>query len=216
MTELNEIALQNLKLLNNLNDNLKECQLVIEGNKLMESSDENYDKIVNLRELEYPIYFTFNQLLTSLRYSNLYKLDGYSTKDLLYLMDNAIDSIVDMLENTEEDPNNDNFTDIIDDIDAKFIVIRDRYETCSIWKVVETFNDYLDSICEGLKECNRYIYFSKMEKSFIETFQEQINNKTGEENPNLIYDSDNETDNDSDNETETGNEELKNNEKKDN
>uniref|UniRef100_A0A6C0BUK9 Uncharacterized protein n=1 Tax=viral metagenome TaxID=1070528 RepID=A0A6C0BUK9_9ZZZZ len=199
MTELNEIALSNLKLLNNLNHNLKECQLVIEGNKLSESSDENYDKIVNLRELEYPIYYTFNQILNSIRYSNLYKIEGYSTKDLLYLMDNAIDSIVDMLENTEEDPNHDNFTDIIDDIDEKFIVLRNRYETCSIWRVSETFNDYLDTFCETLKECHRYLYFTNTKDNdlFLETFQEKINSETGEENPNLVYDdTDIDTDND--------------------
>lgn len=200
MTELNEIALNNLKLLNNLNHNLKECQLVIEGNKLSESSDENYDKIVNLRELEYPIYYTFNQILNSIRYSNLYKIEGYSTKDLLYLMDNAIDSIVDILENTEEDPNHDNFTDIIDDIDEKFIVLRNRYETCSIWRVTETFNDYLDSFCEGLKECHRYLYFTNIKDNdvFLETFQEKINSETGEENPNLIYDDDTDIDTDDD------------------
>jgi hypothetical protein len=203
MTELNEIALNNLKLLNNLNHNLKECQLVIEGNKLSKSTDENYDKIVNLRELEYPIYYTFNQILNSIRYSNLYKIEGYSTKDLLYLMDNAIDSIVDMLENTEEDPNYDNFTDIIDNIDEKYIILRDRYESCSIWRITETFNDYLDSICDGLRECNRYLYVSNSisaEEEFNDAIdghhgvEEEVNKETGEINPNLIYDTDNEDD----------------------
>ena len=66
MSELDKTAIENLKLLNDLNDNLKECQLVIDGNKLTKSVDENYDTIINLRELEYPIYFTFNQLLNSI------------------------------------------------------------------------------------------------------------------------------------------------------
>ena len=60
MSELDKTAVGNLKLLNNLNDNLKECLLIIDGNKLEKSADENYDKIINLRELEYPIYFSFN------------------------------------------------------------------------------------------------------------------------------------------------------------
>lgn len=195
MSLLDETAVNNLKILNDLNTNLNECQLVINGNKITKSIDENYDKIINLRELEYPIYYTFNQLLNSVRYSNLYKIEGYKTKDLIRLMDNAIDCIVDMLENCEEDPNYDNLTDIIDNIDEKFIILKDRYETCSIWRVVETFNDYLDSICESFSECNRYLYYNSVDiedsnEIFNDAVEEEINNETGETNPNLIYEDD--------------------------
>ena len=196
MSLLDETAVNNLKILNDLNTNLNECQLVIDGNKISKSTDENYDKIINLRELEYPIYYTFNQLLNSIRYSTLYKIENYKTKDLIRLMDNAIDCIVDMLETCEQDPNHDNFTDIIDNIDEKFIILKNRYETCSIWRVVETFNDYLDSICEGLSECKSYLYFNNhistelKEEEFRDAVEEEINTETGETNPNLIYDDD--------------------------
>ena len=196
MSLLDETAVNNLKILNDLNQNLNECQLVIDGNKISKSTDENYDKIINLRELEYPIYYTFNQLLNSIRYSTLYKIENYKTKDLIRLMDNAIDCIVDMLETCEQDPNHDNFTDIIDNIDEKFIILRNRYETCSIWRITETFNDYLDSICESLSDCNRYLYFSNYinidgsEEEFTDAIEEEINEETGETNPNLIYDDD--------------------------
>ena len=195
MSLLDETAVNNLKILNDLNTNLNECQLVIDGNKITKSTDENYDKIINLRELEYPIYYTFNQLLNSIRYSNFYKIEGYKTKDLIRLMDNAIDCIVDMLENCEQDPNHDNFTDIIDNIDEKFIILRNRYETCSIWRITETFNDYLDLICESFSECNRYLYFSNYinvenSEEFTDAIEEEINTETGETNPNLIYDDD--------------------------
>lgn len=195
MSLLDETAVNNLKILNDLNTNLNECQLVIDGNKITKSTDENYDKIINLRELEYPIYYTFNQLLNSIRYSNLYKIEGYKTKDLIRLMDNAIDCIVDMLESCEQDPNHDNFTDIIDNIDEKFIILRNRYETCSIWRITETFNDYLDSICEGFSECNRYLYFSNYinvenSEEFTDAVEEEVDDETGETNPNLIYDDD--------------------------
>jgi len=206
MSELDKTAVGNLKLLNNLNDNLKECLLIIDGNKLEKSADENYDKIINLRELEYPIYFTFNQLLNSIRYSNLYKIEGYSTKDLIRLMDNAIDSIVDMLVNCEDDPNCDNFTNIIDNIDEKFIILKDRYQTCSMCKIIETFNDYLDSICETFSKSNHYLYcnnYVNLEKEeFDEEFDDaiygevngEVNEETGEVDPNLIYDDNNKED----------------------
>ena len=73
--QLNQQAIQNLKLLRELSDTISEYQLVIDGNKITQSEDENYEGIFSLKELEYPIYFSFHQLFNSLRYSNLYKID---------------------------------------------------------------------------------------------------------------------------------------------
>ena len=63
---LNNIAISNLELLCDLDDNVEEYNLVVDGNNIQRSTDENYDGIFSLRELEYPIYFSFHQLLNSL------------------------------------------------------------------------------------------------------------------------------------------------------
>lgn len=184
---LNNIAISNLELLCDLDDNVEEYNLVVDGNNILRSTDENYDGIFSLRELEYPIYFSFHQLLNSLRYSNLYKIEEYKTSEIIYLLDDSIDKIVDILSKTEDDPHNNVLCQIIDDVDDKYDILRERNDTCSFWKVYETLNDYLDTFCEALKECNRYLYVSS---KYSPIFMEKVNKETGETNPNLIYSDD--------------------------
>ena len=112
---LNNIAISNLELLCDLGDNIEEYNLVVDGNNIRRSTDENYDGIFSLRELEYPIYFSFHQLLNSLRYSNLYRLEDYKTSEIIQLLDGSIDKVVDILDNTQEDPHNNILCQIIDD-----------------------------------------------------------------------------------------------------
>ena len=186
MNKLDKIAIENLKLLENLNENIEDYQLVINGHVISQSGDDNYEGIFNLQELEYPIYFSFQQLFTSIRYSNLYKIEGYKTNDLIKLMDNSIDKIVTILEKTEDDPHNESLCEIIDEIDDKYIILSERNKTCSFWKVFETFNDYLDSVSEVLINCNRFVYITKLEE-YIEGEESVDNEETEELNPNLVY-----------------------------
>ena len=184
---LNNIAISNLELLNDLDGNIEEYNLVVDGNNIQRSTDENYDGIFSLRELEYPIYFSFHQLLNSLRYSNLYKIEDYRTSEIIQLLDESIDKVIDLLDKTQDDPQNNVLCQIIDDVDDKYDILRERNDTCSFWKAYETLNDYLDTFCEALRECNRYLYVSD---NIYPLVIEKINKGTGEVDPNLIYSDD--------------------------
>jgi hypothetical protein len=184
---LNNIAISNLELLCDLDDNIEEYNLVVDGNNIQRSTDENYDGIFSLRELEYPIYFSFHQLLNSLRYSNLYRIEDYKTSEIIQLLDESIDKVVDILDKTQDDPQNNVLCQIIDDVDDKYDILRERHDTCSFWKVYETLNDYLDTFSEALMECNRYLYVSS---KYSPIFMETVNKETGETDPNLIYSDD--------------------------
>lgn len=213
---LNNIAISNLELLCDLDDNVEEYNLVVDGNNIQRSTDENYDGIFSLRELEYPIYFSFHQLLNSLRYSNLYRIEDYKTSEIIQLLDESIDKVVDILDKTQDDPHNNILCQIIDDADDKYDILRERHDTCSFWKVYETLNDYLDTFCKELKECNRYLYVSDNIYSLV---VEKVNKETGETNPNLIYSDDeleDEEDNESDNESEDNSDDNSKEEKKNN
>ena len=184
---LNNIAISNLELLCDLDDNMEEYNLVVDGNNIQRSTDENYDGIFSLRELEYPIYFSFHQLLNSLRYSNLYRIEDYKTSEIIQLLDESIDKVIDLLDKTQNDPRNNVLCQIIDDVDDKYDILRERNDTCSFWKAYETLNDYLDTFCEALKECNRYLYVSYSPSLRV---IEKVNKETGETNPNLLYSDD--------------------------
>ena len=90
--ELTKIAIQNLEILDSLGNNIDNYQLIIDGNKLSIPED-TYDGLFNLKEFENPIFFAYNQVFNSIRYSNLYKLEDYKTKELIELMDSSIDRI---------------------------------------------------------------------------------------------------------------------------
>ena len=183
-----QTAINNLKFISDSNSIEDYYQFVIDGNTITDSDDNNYEGIVSLKELEYPIYFSFHQLFTSIRYSNLYKINNYKTKDIIKLMDYSLDTICDLLNNNTEDPHNESLCEMVDEINNKFIIFKERDETCSFWKVYETFNDYLDTFSEALLECNRYLYITP---PLIKTvINGEINKKTGEKNPNLIYSDD--------------------------
>lgn len=200
---LNNIAISNLELLCDLDDNVDEYHLVIDGNNIQRSTDENYDGIFSLRELEYPIYFSFHQLLNSLRYSNLYRIEDYKTSEIIQLLDESIDQVIDLLDKTQDDPQNNVLCQIIDDVDDKYDILRERNDTCSFWKVYETLNDYLDTFCKALRECNRYLYVSD---NIYPLVVEKINKVTGEVNPNLIYSDDELSETDLEEEEEEGEE----------
>jgi len=205
---LNNIAIRNLELLCDLDDNIEEYHLVVDGNNIQRSTDDNYDGIFSLKELEYPIYFSFHQLLNSLRYSNLYRIEDYKTSEIINVLDESIDKVVDILDKTQDDPHNNILCQIIDDVDDKYDILRERNDSCSFWKVYEILNDYLDTFCESLKQCNRYLYVSD---NFNPLVIEKINKETNEINPNLIYSDDELEDEEENNESDDNCEEEKKN-----
>ena len=66
MNNMDSIALNNLKIINNLGENPQDFNLFVNGKELSISDDENYDGIFSLKELEYPVFFSFNQLFNSI------------------------------------------------------------------------------------------------------------------------------------------------------
>ena len=190
-TNMNSIALNNLNIINSVEDDLNNFNLIVDGKVLSISDDENYDGIFNLKELEYPVFFSFNQLFNSIKFCYYHKIEGNKISDILVLLNNSIDSVCYILEKMKDDPNHDAFEKIIDDIDEKYIILNDRYRTCSFSRLYETFNDHLDSFCDGFRGCNQYLYFSEPTMGFdMNDIDDLVNKETGEENPNLQYDDD--------------------------
>ncbi len=191
MNNMDSIALNNLKIINNLGEDPQDFNLVVDGKELSISEDENYDGIFSLKELEYPIFFSFNQLFNSMKFNSYHKIEGNKISSILDILNGSIDKLCLLLEKMEDDPHHDNFERIIDDIDNKYLIVNDRYKTCSFIQIYETMNDWLDSVCDCLKECDRYLYLSENKTRFDmnETITE-VNEGTEEENPNLQYEDD--------------------------
>ena len=90
---LNTIALNNIIILNNLD--LKKFHIDVKDGvflEVLENKDDvdNFTNIVELKNLEYSIYFSFHQLL-QMPIREL--IEDYTRKDILNMMENALNNI---------------------------------------------------------------------------------------------------------------------------
>ena len=115
MDRLNNKASENMKLLLNLQSEEK----VVSSNGLMSLQDE-YVQVDNTTDIEYGIYFTLNQLLFLNTYENIYE------NDILKKIDDAIDNIYHNKQLNKLIENEQRFKDVIDDIDEKLDMMKER------------------------------------------------------------------------------------------
>ena len=138
MNSLNKKAQKNLDILFNLD---KDDNLIANNGSI--NIQDDYVQIENTTEIEYAIYFTFNQLLFLTDYQNIYQYD------ILSKIDQAIDS---MYDNNQCNKllGTDNFKPIIEDIDRKLDSIKEYlyygspFFTC--FKNIYLFNRYIKNI----------------------------------------------------------------------
>jgi hypothetical protein len=202
MDTLNKKANNNLKLLLDLNhdDNLNSKR----GELLLQ---DDFVQVDNVSEIEYAIYFTFTELFSTNQ--NIF----YNT-ELLDLLDTCIENIFDNKQLNELIENDEQFKNIIDNIDDKLLTLKDSYYYNSpFFKMLKYINNKYESIKNIMDENNEYIkkmlIVSSDKYSYLPNVNEKVNLETGEENPNLIYsDDDLDDEKECDTEDENENEEL--------
>lgn len=190
---------QNLDFLLNLehddNINAKRGELALQ---------DDFVQVDNIIDLEYAIYFTFHELLTSSELSTIYNTD------LIDKIDKCIDSIFDNKQLNELIENDEEFKNIIDTIDEKIYKLKESYFYQSPFfslfrKCYNNYNSMKQIFMENNKYISKTFYLSNNhgistpEVDFTfdidsgddnsETVEEE-NTETGEVNPNLIYDDD--------------------------
>ena len=108
MDNLNEIAFDNLEILLNLN---KDDIITCNRKKLINHENKEFVPINNINDIEYSLYFTFMRLLHLREYEYL------DHKYLFNNIDNAIDNIYDNKELNKLIDENEEFQELIEDID---------------------------------------------------------------------------------------------------
>jgi hypothetical protein len=194
-----QIALDNI---NTIIDYDESKYLVCENNVLSLIEKENYDLINKLEELEYPVYFTYNQILT---YIELDKSLQYRNKKML--LDIVDDTIYKLITIAEDYENSDN----IDNENQKenlFLIINDiieRYEyvyhnTIYKNKKCEYMINIFDDIVDGFKTAGKYLYFRYPTGLTDPNYHPYYNSDSDNDSDNdLDNNSDNDSDNDLDN-----------------
>ena len=154
------------------------------------SEEETFDTIYSLKELEYPLYFTFNQLLNEIHTSYEYNIQGYHRKDIIMMLDDVLEMLFQYYENCEE--NNPLFEPFLDDIDNKVFFTKEYYKYGVCHWIPIKFSEYLNWFC---------IRSIKISKEIVNDYLEDMYSPGRYDSSD--NDSDNDSDNESDNESET-------------
>ena len=148
---LEELAFNNLKFLNEKEDflanryTLKKQQLIKEDN----------DTLYSLSDLEYPIFFTFHQLINHVHSSYEPRFHGKTKTELLDMFHVAIETINEYY--VETDNSNPEFETLIDDIEDKVFFITQYYRYGWCHRLPTIVKDAFSSVCMHLILSSRII-----------------------------------------------------------
>ena len=174
MTNLDEIAINNIKILAHLDKNL---QFITFSDKIFLDSkekDENYENITELNDIEYALCFSFYQVLTLIKTNNISK--KYTRNELIKYMIDAMDNIYDIYDNSIEDENNKYISSILDHIDD--LIYRTSYDI-KYYNCYYKFIDYFDYLLSGF---NAFYKFSVEFHNIIHPMDIYLSDEDNSEN----------------------------------
>ena len=141
--DLNLIALKNIKVLANFNDDTHflncDDKIVLES-KL---KDDKFENITELSEIEYVLYFSFHQLI-NIPIREV--IDDYSRKELLNIMIDATATVYYVYDNSIYDTENQRICQMIDEIDEIVFKAKINYKQNKCYYQMLDMFDYL---CTG-------------------------------------------------------------------
>ena len=142
--DLCKVAMDNLLFLNKTDDFITN-KYKLNHLSFESSDDETFDTIYSLKELEYPVYFTVNQLLNEIHTSYDYLIQGYNRKDILSMIDGVVEMLYQYYVDCEE--KNISFESLLDDIDDKVFVTHGYYKYGICHWIPTKFSEYLNWFC---------------------------------------------------------------------
>jgi len=176
MMELKKIAYNNIKLLANIDTNSDKFINVRDKIILEEKEkDKDFENITEITDIEYPIFFSFNYILT-IPYEQI--IENY-THDLrektITMMIDAISNIYDIYGDTIYLDENVRIYTILENIDALIFNAKLKHEEYRwYYNIVDYFqylltgfNNGVDIFCSASKEFNNKLY------GYVETSEEE-------------------------------------------
>lgn len=142
-------ALTNLLFLQDKEDFLSNRYKIVNNEfKSVGKTDNQFEKVYSFSELEYPVYFTFHQLMNHVHNSYESSLNGYNRLELIRMFERAIDNLVEYYSNVDEV--NPSFQELLEDLDEKvyFIHIYYRYGLC-YW-LPTAIKSHMNYLCSRL------------------------------------------------------------------
>ena len=130
-------------------------RLISDGCELMLIDKDDYDTVTKSKDLEYPIYYTYNEILNLISYDN--DLSYSKRVYLLEKVNESLDVLIQYIDDYNENENT-RICYIVDNIHARYEIVKSQVLYKDPWaeKVVFLFDELVDSF----REAKRYLYFS--------------------------------------------------------
>lgn len=178
---MEKIAIKNLCLLQNSNDFLGN-QFKLTGVQFEPQKEDTYDQVYTPNQLEYPVYFTFHEVMLAIQKSYSYDFHGFTNQELIEMMDTALDTLYEYYTQLEDETPS--FEELIINLDYKvdFLKVYSQYGWCyylPLWCKTR-----LNTLCKNILSISReiiddYIEFIKDPGSYSdeEDFLRSVRNK---------------------------------------
>jgi hypothetical protein len=144
MDNLSNIAIQNLVFLSQ-KDKFLANQYKLVNKEFITSEGDTFDTIYSFSDLEYPIYFTFHQVMNHMHGSYENNICGYTRKELIYLMNVSVDNLLEYYGHIEEC--NSSFEELLDDLDEKVFLVKGYYKYGWCLWLPTKIKEYLNWAC---------------------------------------------------------------------
>ena len=154
MSKLDKTSIANLLLLQD-KDKLMKSKYKIISNQLVANDEDSFDTVYSYKELEYPVYFTFHQIMNHVRYSYNTKYFNYSKKALLKMLLNVIDNLSDVY--SEKDEIDESFENLLEDLENKVMVLKHHYYYGYCYYIPSIVKDWLNNTCIIMLETGKII-----------------------------------------------------------
>ena len=210
---LDDIAIQNLIVLGGFPQDMAESRIMVEDNRIqrIEKSNEDYEHMFSLKELNYPVSFSFYRVFRMIELD----IDHTIRMNYLDLLDKSLDNIHYLINHTEEEAEIwVSFKMIVNDLEDRYSILYETYTRKSLCdKVQKSLEDFFltqfDVLVNMLRDTRKYLYLTPMTRDLAEWIKEDDTSdsdsddrspKDACEPPPSDSDTDSDTDSDSDKE----------------
>ena len=188
---LDDTAIQNLIVLGGLPQNMAECLIMVEANRIqrMGRSNEDYEEyeeyehMFSMKELNYPVSFSFYRVFQLIEKD----IDHKTRMKYLDLLDKSLDNIHYLMNHTEEEGTSwISLKMIVNDLEDRYSILYETYTKKSLCdKVQGSIEDFininLDMLVKVFSDTRKYLYLTPMTRDLAEWIKDDTSDSDSDD-----------------------------------
>ena len=199
--EVDTRAIDNIRLLGNLPNDITELNLMVEGNVIKRLTDpsDDYDSLFSLKDLSYPVLWSFYKTFKLVE-----SVQWVQKREFMCLMDHSLDNLNHLINQMGDDGTDEwiSFKDMIDDLEDSYSELYERFMGRSCYKKIrDLFETYFDrNLVSILENSQKYLYLTPMDNLDDDTSDSEEDVRDGMETESESSESSSLSDSESDKE----------------